>query len=67
MQSSLPQRDKDDILSAVDLTKCLQECIDIVNVTLGFVQFGQWQPHYMLKRCFAALKLERKLPKIVQV
>ena len=66
LQSSITQQEKDDILNVVHASQCLQECIDVVNVSLGFVQYGQWKPDIMLKRFLSSLKTGGKLPKIVR-
>ena len=44
----------------------LQDCIDIVNVALGFVQYSNWKPQTMIKRYMESLKMSGKLPKIVR-
>ena len=47
--------------------QCLQDCIDIVNVALGFVQYSNWKPQTMMRRYMASLKMDGKLPRTVRI
>ena len=43
----------------------VQECIDTVNVALGFVQYSNWKSNTLLKRYMGILKMDGRLPKTV--
>lgn len=43
----------------------LQQCIDIVNIALGFLQYSRREPHTLMKRFMTTLKMQGKLTKSV--